>query len=80
MVCGASAICLDLMSAQIFGKIRKILVVPVCHRHTPTIGLFSELRPLAIVGLPWPMTLAPTNEAIRHEISGKKTLSVKVKN
>ncbi len=25
------------------------------------------------------MTLAPTSEAIRHETSGKKTLSVKVK-
>ncbi len=25
------------------------------------------------------MTLAPTNEAIRHETSGKKTLTVKVK-
>jgi hypothetical protein len=24
------------------------------------------------------MTLAPTNEAIRHETSGKKTLSIKV--
>ncbi len=42
-------------------------------------SLFSKLRLLAIIGLPWPMTLAPTNEAIRHETSGKKTLSVKVK-
>jgi hypothetical protein len=41
--------------------------------------LFSESRFLAINGSPWPMTLAPTNEAIRHETSGKKTLSVKVK-
>ncbi len=42
--------------------------------------LFSESRLLAIIGLPWPMTLAPTNEAIRHETSGKKkNLSVKVK-
>ncbi len=41
--------------------------------------LFSEAHPLAIIGSPWPMTLTPTNEAIRHETSGKKTLSVKVK-
>ena len=41
--------------------------------------LFSELRLLAIVGLPWPMTLTPMNEAIRHGTSRKKTLSVKVK-
>jgi hypothetical protein len=56
MVCGASAICLDLMSARIFGMIRKILVVPVCHRRTPVIGYFSESCLLAIIGLPWPMT------------------------
>ena len=49
-------------------------MVPVCHRHTPAIGYFSEARLLAINGLPWPMTLAPTNEAIRHETSGKKDL------
>ena len=53
-------------------------MVPVCHRHTPAIGYLAN-RPLAIIGLPWPMTLAPTNENIRHETSGKKTLSVKVK-
>ncbi len=41
--------------------------------------LFSKSRLLAIIGLPWPMTLVPTNEAIRHETSSKKTLSVKVK-
>jgi hypothetical protein len=45
-----------------------------------SVGLFSELRPLGIIRSPWHMTLAPTNEAIRHETSGKKTLSVKVKN
>ena len=50
-------------------------MVPVCHRHTPAIGYFSEARLLAINGLPWPMTLAPTNEAIRHETSGKKDLN-----
>ncbi len=41
--------------------------------------LFRKSRLLAIIGLPWPMTLTPTNEAIRHETCGKKTLSVKVK-
>ena len=50
-------------------------MVPVCHRHTPAIGYFSEARLLAINGSPWPMTLAPTNEAIRHETSGKKDLN-----
>ncbi len=49
-------------------------MVPVCHRCTPAIGYFSEAHLLAIIGLPWPMTLAPTNEAIRHETSGKKNL------
>jgi hypothetical protein len=39
-----------------FEKIRKILVVPVCHRHTPAIGYFSKARLLAIIGSPWPMT------------------------
>jgi hypothetical protein len=62
------------MSVRIFGKIQKILVVPVCHRCTPVIGCFSESRLLAIIGSPWPMTFTPTNEAIRHEISGKKDL------
>jgi hypothetical protein len=71
---GASAICLDLPSVKSFEKIRKNLVVAVCHRRTPAIGYFSELCLLAIIGLPWPMTLAPTNEAIRHETSGKKNL------
>ena len=61
-----SAIC------QIFEKIWTILVVPVWHCRTPAIGCFSKLRLLAIIGLPWPMALAPTNEAIRHETSGKK--------
>ncbi len=28
---------------------------------------FSESRLLAIIGSPWPMTLTPTNEAIRHK-------------
>jgi hypothetical protein len=27
--------------------------------------------------MPWPMTLAPTNEAIKRETSKKKTLSKK---
>ncbi len=54
-------------------------MVPVCHRHTPAIGYFSKARLLAINGLPWPMTLAPTNEAIRHETSGKKDLTRQVK-
>ena len=36
---------------------------------------FIESRLLAIFGLPWPMTLAPMNEAIRHETSGKKDLN-----
>jgi hypothetical protein len=69
-----SAIC------WIFEKIWTILVVPVHHRCTPVIGYFSKSRLIAIIGLPWPKTLAPTNEAIRHETSGKKPLSVKVKN
>jgi hypothetical protein len=68
-----SAICL------ICEKIRKIPVVPVCHRHTPAFGYLANHASLAIVGLPWPMTLTPTNEAIRHETRGKKTLSVKLK-
>jgi hypothetical protein len=41
---------------------------------------FIESRLLAIFGLPWPMTLAPMNEAIRHETSGKTTLFIKAKN
>jgi hypothetical protein len=49
-----SAIC------QIFEKIRKILVVPVCHHCTPAIGYFSESRLLAMIGSPWPMTAAET--------------------
>jgi hypothetical protein len=57
-----------------FEKIRKILVVPVCHRGTPAIGYFSKARLLTIDGLPWPMTLSPTNEAARHETSGEKNL------
>ena len=65
MIRGASAICSDLPSVESFEKIRKILVVPVCHRHTPAIGLFSELRLLAIIRLPWPMT-AP-DQADAHE-------------
>jgi hypothetical protein len=40
---------------------------------------FSELHLLAIIKLPWLMTLAPTNEAISHETGGKKTLTVKAK-
>jgi hypothetical protein len=68
------------MSVQIVGKIRKILVVPVCHRRTSAIGYFRKSRLLAIIGLPWPMTLAPTNEAIRHETSGKKDLICQGKN
>ena len=40
---------------------------------------FSKLCHLAIFWSPWPVTLAPTNEAIRHETTGKKTLSVKGK-
>jgi hypothetical protein len=47
-------------------------VVPVCHRCTPAIGYFSKSRLLAIIRLPWFMTLAPTNEAIILETSGKK--------
>ena len=35
---------------------------------------FSKSRLLAIFGLPWPRTLSPTNEAIRHKTSGKKDL------
>jgi hypothetical protein len=53
---GASAICLDLPSVESFEKIQKLLVVPVCHRRTPAIGLFSKSRLLGIIGLPWPMT------------------------
>jgi hypothetical protein len=57
MISGASAICLDLTSVRIFlEKIRKILVVPVCHHCTPAIGYFSKACLLAIIGLPWPMT------------------------
>ena len=40
---------------------------------------FSKSRLLAIFGSPWPMTLTPTNEAISHETSWKKTLLVKAK-
>ncbi len=72
---GASAICLDLPSVESFEKIRKILVVPVCHRCTPAVGYFSKACLLVINGSPWPMTLASTNEAIRHETSGKKDLN-----
>ncbi len=39
---GASAICLDLPSVESFEKIRKILVVPVCHRRTPAIGYLAN--------------------------------------
>ncbi len=42
--------------------------------------LFRELHHLVILSdsiKPWPMTLAPTNEAIRCEILQKKTLWVK---
>ncbi len=63
-----SAIC------RIFEKIQMILVVPVCHRCTPVIGYLANRTSLAIVGLPWHMTLPPTNEAIRHETSSKKDL------
>ncbi len=69
---GASAICLDLPSVRIFEKIREILVVPVCHRSYTSDNRFNESGHLVIFWLPWPMTLAPTNEAIRHETSGKK--------
>jgi hypothetical protein len=47
------------VSPYLFEKIRKILVVLVCHRHTPAIGYFSKARLLAINGLPWPMTPPP---------------------
>ncbi len=66
-----SAIC------PICEKIWKILVVPVCPCCTPAIGYFSKSRLLAIIGLPWPMTLVPTNEAIRHETSGRNLVKVK---
>ncbi len=72
--CGTSAICLDLPSVESFEKIRKIMVVPVCHRCTPAIGYFIKSRLLAIIGSPWFMTLAPTNEAIRHETSNKNLI------
>jgi hypothetical protein len=42
--------------------------------------LFSELHHLAILRdsiKPWPMTLAPTNETIRHEIMRKKLMGKK---
>jgi hypothetical protein len=55
-------------------------VVSIHHHHTPAIGYFSKLCHLAILSnsiKPWPMTLAPTNEAIRCEIMQKKTLWVK---
>jgi hypothetical protein len=54
--CGTSAICLDLPSVESFEKIRKIPVVPVftvVHQQLA----FSKSRPLAIIGLPWPMTI-----------------------
>jgi hypothetical protein len=40
---------------------------------------FSKSRLLAIIDLPWPMTLTLTNEAISHETGKKKTLTVKEK-
>jgi hypothetical protein len=39
---GASAICLDLPSVESFENIRKILVVPVCHRCTPAVGYLAN--------------------------------------
>ena len=80
MICGASAICLDLMSVRIFWKDSEDPGGACLSPSYTSNWLFSESRPLAIIGSPWPMTLAPTNEAIRNETSGKKTLSVKVKN
>jgi hypothetical protein len=59
MICGASAIS--------FEKIRKILVVPVCHRHTPAIGYFSKARLLGINESPWPMTLSSQEERNMNE-------------
>ena len=59
MTCGASAICLDLMSVRIFEQICEILVVPFCHCLYISDKQFSESRLLAIIGSSWPMTLAP---------------------
>jgi hypothetical protein len=58
----------------------KDLVVPVCHQHTLCNWLFSKSHHLTILSdsiKPWPMTLAPTNEAIRRETMQKKTQRVK---
>ena len=85
MICGASAICLDPPSVRIFWKDPEDPGGCLSLAYTSN-KQFRESRLLAIIGSPWPMTLA--NEAYDtrpHEWSyqswnrRKKTLTIKVK-
>ncbi len=74
-----SAMCQDL-NLFLLEADSKDPVELVCHQTYTSHWLFTKLHHLAILGdstKPWPMTLAPTNETIRHEISGIKTQRVK---
>jgi hypothetical protein len=79
IICGASAICLDLPSVGNFWiDWEDPGGACLSPSYTSNKG-FSKSHLLLIIGLQWPMTLTPTNEAISHESRGKKTLTVKAK-
>jgi hypothetical protein len=78
MVCGASQ--------HIFGSCIYLQDTKIrfnCKSNTSAISDFSELRHLASMFpaiMPWPMTLAPTNEAIRRENCAEKNLDTEKTN
>ncbi len=66
MICGASAICSDLMSVHIFWKDSEDPGGACLSPSYTSVGYFSKARLLAMNGSPWPMTLSKITKTGRN--------------